>query len=144
MVYLRKGAFQSQHWIKMITNTDKYNASFKFRNWNSRTSFQPLRPWHRFINIHAPAVTGIFLPLPNLCAVQVHSWRKTEYFRMKCVGSQRANTIPSTSSIPAENIFSEWCFRRHQAQQKEIFHSWKETGMWHTLTVWGTAARERC
>lgn len=117
--------FIAGNWWRPIT----IKNYFTFRRW-SRALAKFSRP-ETLAEVQQCAGAGIFPPLSNLRAVQVQSWRKAEYFGMKCVGSRRVNTIPSTSSIPAENLFWERCFRRYQAQQKEISRSWKETGMWH-------------
>lgn len=105
--------------------------------------FHTMRPWHRLMDSHALAAAGISSFL-NLC-------KRSSDARWSILGwnawvpreglDEHDSFLFQHSS--GEVIFGQ-CFTRHQAQWREIPHSWKKWVHDTSDTVWGPATRDRC
>lgn len=121
----------------------KKKSLFIYMEGSQLAVFHTMRPWHRLMDIHALAAAGISSFL-NLC-------KRSSDARWSILGwnawvpreglDEHDSFLFQHSS--GEVIFGQ-CFTRHQAQWREIPHSWKKWVHDTSDTVWGPAARDRC
>lgn len=139
-------AFQFSWQLYNQDKTEKEKQSPFSITWRgvSWQRFHTTRSWHRLTSTHALAGAGITSPL-YLCKgpAVTQGW----VFQDENVWVPREWLNEHNSFLfqhSSGEVILGQCFTRHQAQLREISHSWKKWAHDTSCAVWATAAGDRC